>query len=221
LKSLQNQLLVSCQPSVGGPMDSPAIIAAMAHAAIIGGASGVRIEGIENVKAVRRLIDKPIIGLVKLDLENSPVRITPLVQNVVDLAAAGADIIALDVTERARPQTLESLFLAIKKAGVLSMADCSCLADARRAVELDADILSSTMSGYTTADTPTEPDIELVRQLTGLGKFVIAEGRYNSPDLVASAIAAGADSVVVGSAITRIEVVTGWFRAAVKSMGGR
>lgn len=212
-----NQLIVSCQPCVGGPMDKPSIIAAMAQAVVDGGASGVRIEGVRNVEAVRSVLKQPIIGIVKADLDASPIRITPFLQNIRDLASAGADIIAVDATDRPRPESLESAIQAIRAAGALSMADCSCIDDGKNASRLGVDILASTMAGYTTQTTPEGPDLELVRKLATLGKPVIAEGRYHSPGLAVEAVKAGADAVVVGTAITRAEVVTGWFLTALKS----
>ncbi|TID13868.1 N-acetylmannosamine-6-phosphate 2-epimerase, partial [Avibacterium paragallinarum] len=95
LKDVLNQirygLIASCQPVDGGPMDKPEIVAAMAQASVLGGAAGLRIEGIKNLKATRPLVDKPIIGIVKRDLPDSPVRITPFVQDIEELARAGAD----------------------------------------------------------------------------------------------------------------------------------
>ncbi|TBL30201.1 N-acetylmannosamine-6-phosphate 2-epimerase, partial [Klebsiella oxytoca] len=70
-------LIVSCQPVDNSPMDKPDIVAAMAQAAVNAGAVAVRIEGIDNLKETRPLIDVPIIGIVKRDLPDSPVRITP------------------------------------------------------------------------------------------------------------------------------------------------
>lgn len=215
LQKLSKGLIVSCQPVVGGPMDSPAIISAMAQAAIHGGASGVRIEGVINVETVRAAVDRPIIGIVKVDLVDSPVRITPFIKNINDLVSAGADIVAVDATNRPRPETVADAMEAIRSLGTLSMADCSCLEDGINAQKLGADILGTTMSGYTTQEVPKTPDLELVSKLAKLNSFVIAEGRYNTPGAAASAMLAGANSVVVGSAITRTEVVTGWFLDAI------
>lgn len=198
-------------------MDLPVIVAAMAQAAAQGGAAAVRIEGIANVAAVRSAVSCPIIGIVKVDLENSPVRITPLSENIKDLISAGADIVAVDATARERPISLGEAIDLTKGLGALFMADCSCFEDGVTANLLGADLLGTTMSGYTGGDVPELPDLELVSRLAGLGSFVVAEGRYHTPDLAANAIEAGADAVVVGSAITRLEVVTGWFRDAVKS----
>ncbi|OED34766.1 N-acetylmannosamine-6-phosphate 2-epimerase [Chromatiales bacterium (ex Bugula neritina AB1)] len=196
-------------------MDSPSIVAAMASAAIAGGASAVRIEGIRNVEAVRTVTDRPIIGIVKVDLDSSPVRITPHSQDIRDLISAGADIIAFDATDRTRPEPVEALLHTVQSLGAYSMADCSCLSDGKSAHALGADILASTLSGYTSGSVPATPDLALVRQLATLDKFIIAEGRYNSPESAAAALTAGADAVVVGTAITRTEVVTGWFREAI------
>lgn len=219
LENLKNNLIVSCQPVVGGPMDSPAIIAAMAKASVAGGAAGVRVEGVANVAAARAAVTCPIIGIVKVALATSAVKITPFAQNVVDLISAGADIVAVDATDRDRPETIGSAIEITKQHGGLFMADCSNLKDGVNAQRLGADILGTTMSGYTERTTPEEPDLELVGEFSRLGTFVIAEGRYNTPDLAARAIRSGADAVVVGSAITRLEVVTGWFRDAVDEAG--
>ncbi|MBG6142564.1 N-acylglucosamine-6-phosphate 2-epimerase [Labrenzia sp. EL_208] len=219
LENLKNNLIVSCQPVVGGPMDSPAIIAAMAKASVAGGAAGVRVEGVANVAAARAAVACPIIGIVKVALETSAVKITPFAQNVVDLISAGADIVAVDATDRDRPETIGSAIEITKQHGGLFMADCSNLKDGVNAQRLGADILGTTMSGYTERTTPEEPDLELVGEFSRLGTFVIAEGRYNTPDLAARAIRSGADAVVVGSAITRLEVVTRWFRDAVDEAG--
>ncbi len=211
LSKLAGQLIVSCQPVPDGPMDRPDIVAAFAEAALVGGAKGVRIEGVDNVAAVRRVTNAPLIGLIKTDLENSPVRITPYVHQVHLLVAAGADIVAFDATQRQRPEPLADLIAAIHALGAVAMADCATQADAQIAHQLGAEILATTMAGYTGDAVPVGPDLELVTALARIGKFVVAEGRYHTPAQAAAAIAAGASAVVVGSAITRVEHVTSWF----------
>lgn len=196
-------------------MDRPEITAAYALAALDGGARGLRIEGIGNLRAVRAVTDAPLIGLIKRDLARSDVRITPLVDDVRAIADAGADIIAFDATDRPRPAQVDALLEAIAASGRIAMADCATLADAARAAKAGAQIVATTMSGYTDNATPNEPDFELLAQLPALGQFVIAEGRYHRPDQAARAIALGADAVVVGSAVTRPEHITGWFAQAV------
>ncbi len=218
LDNLRGQLLVSCQPVPGGPLDRPEITAAFALAALDGGARGLRIEGIANLAAVRAATRAPVIGLIKADLPDSPVRITPTVADVRALAAAGADIIAFDATDRPRPEPLADVVAAIQAAGALAMADCATLDDGRRAAALGCAILGSTMSGYTGGPVPEGPDVALVAGLAALGRFTVAEGRYQSPADAAAALGAGADAVVVGSAITRPEHVTSWFVAALDAV---
>ncbi|MCA3509923.1 MAG: putative N-acetylmannosamine-6-phosphate 2-epimerase [Rhodobacter sp.] len=219
LDRLRGGLVVSCQPVPGGPMDRPEIVAAFALAALAGGAAGLRIEGTENLRAVRKLTPVPIIGLVKRDVPGSFVRITPLQEDVLALAEAGADIIAFDATDRDRPVPRAGLVAAIHGAGCLAMADCAFPEDGIAAHGLGVAVLGSTLSGYTGGPVPEAPDLHLVTALRKTGGFVIAEGRYHSPALAARAVQAGADAVVVGSAITRTEHVTGWFADALAAAG--
>ncbi|CFQ15494.1 N-acetylmannosamine-6-phosphate 2-epimerase [Yersinia enterocolitica] len=213
---LQNGLIASCQPVPGSAMDTPEIVAAMALAALAGGAVGLRVEGISNIEAVRRVTDAPIIGIIKRDLPDSEVRITPWLEDVDALSAAGADIIAFDVTCRPRPVSVEDLFQRVQATGCLAMADASNIEDGLLAYRLGIDFIGTTLSGYTQTPVPTEPDLELVKQLSQAGCKVIAEGRYNSPALAAAAISAGAYAVTVGSAITRIEHICSWFCEAIQ-----
>ncbi|QLB20412.1 N-acetylmannosamine-6-phosphate 2-epimerase [Vespertiliibacter pulmonis] len=216
LLKLKNGLIASCQPVDNGPMDFPNIVAAMAQASINGGAAGLRIEGIENLKAVRKVVDVPIIGIVKRDLTDSPVRITPFLQDIDDLFYAGADIIAFDGTDRVRPTTIDACVQRIKELGAISMADCSTLEEGLYCQQLGVDLIGSTMSGYTGGAIPAEPDVKLVRDLVSKGCRVMAEGRYNTPELAAVAIENGAYAVTVGSALTRLEHIVGWFVGAIK-----
>ncbi|MCR1837337.1 N-acetylmannosamine-6-phosphate 2-epimerase [Rodentibacter caecimuris] len=213
---IQNGLIASCQPVDDGPMDKPEIVAAMAQASVVGGAAGLRIEGVENLKATRPTVNVPIIGIVKRDLPDSPVRITPFLNDIEDLANAGADIIAVDGTHRPRPVELESAVKKIHELGCLAMADCSNLEEGLHCQTLGFDIIGSTMSGYTGGTVPEEPDYQLVKDLKAAGCRVMAEGRYNSPELAKTAIEIGADFVTVGSALTRLEHIVGWFAEAVK-----
>ncbi|WP_196303874.1 N-acetylmannosamine-6-phosphate 2-epimerase [Yersinia pseudotuberculosis] len=213
---LQNGLIASCQPVPGSAMDTPEIVAAMACAALAGGAVGLRIEGISNIQAVRRATDAPIIGIIKRDLPDSEVRITPWLEDIDALSAAGADIIAFDVTCRERPVSVADLYQRARETGCLTMADASNIDDGLLAHHLGIDFIGTTLSGYTQTTVPTEPDLALVTQLAQAGCRVIAEGRYHSPALAAAAISAGAYAVTVGSAITRIEHICGWFCDAIK-----
>jgi putative N-acetylmannosamine-6-phosphate epimerase len=215
LARLRGGLIVSCQPVTGGPLDRPDIVAAFALAALAGGAVGLRIQGAANLAAVRAVTDAPVIGLVKVDLDDSPVRITPLIEHVTALAEAGADVIAVDATDRPRPVPLVDLLAAIHNRGLIAMADCASAAEARHAADLGFEVLGTTMSGHVGGPVPQGPDLDLVADLARMGRFVIAEGRYQTPLDAAAAIKAGADAVVAGSAITRPEHITAWFVAAI------
>jgi len=216
LEALEGGLIVSCQPVDDGPMDNVATIVAFAKAARDAGARALRIEGADNVAATVAACDLPVIGIVKRDLADSAVRITPLLEDVAALADAGATVIAVDGTDRPRPVPVAALLEAIHARGCLAMADLSNETEAIAARQLGFDILGTTMSGYTGGEIPTHPDLDFVAACRRLGGAVVAEGRYNAPPLAAQAIEAGATAVCVGSAITRTEHVTQWFRAAVE-----
>ncbi len=212
-----DSLIVSCQPVPDGPMDDGIFVAAFAAAAEAAGAAALRVESAAYVRATRPAVKIPIIGIVKRDLDDSPVRITPFVSDVEDLVTAGADVIAFDATDRIRPVTVAELVKAAKAHGKLTMADCASLDDARRALALGVDFVGTTLSGYTgPGPEPVEPDFALIAAMRALTPNVIAEGRIRTPDQASAAIAAGARNVVVGSAITRTEHATGWFREAVE-----
>jgi len=209
-------LIVSCQPVPDGPMDRPDIVAAMAQAAVAANAIAVRIEGIENLLAARPLIQVPVIGIVKRDLDDSAVRITPYLQDIDDLASAGADIIAFDATFRPRPVEINILLERIHHHGLLAMADCATVEEGLSCQQQGVEFIGTTLSGYTGSVTPAEPDLNMVLALSKAGCRVIAEGRYNSPELAARAMDNGAWAVTVGSAITRIEHICHWFSDAIK-----
>lgn len=212
----QGGLIVSCQPVPQSPLDKPDIIAAMALAAEQAGAVALRIEGVENVRAVRAVVTIPIIGIVKRDLPDTPVRITPWLDDVDALAQAGASIIAVDGTQRPRPVAVEALLARIHQHQLIAMADCSTQEDGLACWQHGAQLIGTTLSGYTSAETPTVPDLALVSSLSKAGCRVVAEGRYNSPELAAQAIEHGAWTVTVGSAITRLEHICQWYRDAIQ-----
>jgi N-acetylmannosamine-6-phosphate 2-epimerase / N-acetylmannosamine kinase len=214
---LEGGLIVSCQPVTGGPLDTTEAIMRFALAAEAGGAAALRIEGAANVAAVTGVCGLPVIGIVKRDLAHSPVRITPHIEDVDALAAAGAAIIAIDATDRDRPVPAIDLLARIHAHGRLAMADLSNRAEADAARGAGFDILGTTLSGYTGGPVPADPDLDLVSACARLGVPLVAEGRYNTPELVARARRAGATAVCVGSAITRTEHVVQWFGAALAS----
>lgn len=221
LETLRGRLIVSCQAPDGSPLRDPGIIAAIAEAATIAGAAAVRINSVEHVAAVRARVRVPIIGLEKRIIAGQQ-WITPSVDDAKALADAGADIVALDATQRARPGTPEAdvLVPAVRALGIPVMADIDDLDSGLRAGELGAELVGTTLSGYTTVpqNRGGDPDIALVRALATSPTPVIAEGRMKTPDDVAAAFAGGAFAVVVGTSITEPMALTRRFLAAVPTL---
>ncbi len=216
LDVIRGGLIVSCQPGRPGPLDGVEDVVGMAKSAAIGGAVGLRIEGTANVRAVSREIDLPVVGLIKRDLNGFDVRITPETTDIDALLDAGALIVAFDATDRARPCPVPEMIARIHDRGAVAFADCATLAEGRAAQAAGAEIVATTLSGYTGPGAPPEaPDIELVRAMAEDGLRVVAEGRLRQPPHAAAAMQAGAFAVVVGTAITRPDLVTTWFAAAV------
>ena len=221
---LQRGLIVSCQADDSSVLNRPEIISAMAQAAQRQGAVGVRINGVRNIKAARRKVSIPIIGLEKLRLAGSAVYITPTFESVRRVQRAGADIIALDATSRRRPgsQYLEEIIREAKgRFGAVIMADVATLDEASRAAELGADLVATTLYGYTSSTrSRKEPAFDLVRDAScHLSIPVVLEGHVRKPEEVSKAFDFGAYAVVVGKAITDIEWLVGRFAAAVPKRG--
>lgn len=208
LQRLRGGLIVSVQAWPGSALDDPAVIAAMAAAAEANGAVAVRVAGVANLKAVRARVSLPIVGLVKRAYPGFEPYITPAVEDVRAVAAAGADIVAFDATERPHPgaTTVGDLVAAARAAGCAPMADCSTGSDARCAADAGAEIVATTLCGYTndTAGRPL-PALDLVRELAQLDAFAVCEGGVTEPQQVRGALDAGADAVVVGTAITNVD----------------
>ena len=223
LDRLRGGLVVSCQAYPGEPLRDPDVTARMARAVVEGGARGVRVQGISDVRATAAAVDVPVIGLWK-DGE-SDVFITPTLRHAETVAEAGAHVVALDGTRRPRPDglTLAETIARLKAAHpVLVMADCGSLDDAREAELAGADILGTTLAGYSGERPRTVgPDLDLIAQVVAACRTpVMAEGRIHRPEDAAAAMAAGASSVCVGTAITHPTTITGWFRDAVEGVAG-
>lgn len=216
---IEGGLVVSCQALEDEPLHSAEIMARMAEAAMIGGAVGIRCNGVEDTKAIRAKVDLPVIGLWKVGREG--VYITPTADHALSIIDAGADMVALDATKMRA--NLESDVLAIHKVGGLVMADISTYEEGLMAADVGVDCISTTLSGYTEWSPQQEaPDFDLVNRLSNrLSIPVIAEGRINTPELLEEAFAVGAFAVVVGSAITRPQWITSNFirRLPVKRNG--
>jgi N-acylglucosamine-6-phosphate 2-epimerase len=184
---------------------------------------GIRANTPPDVRAIKTAVpDLPLIGLFKVVVPGfEEVYITPRVEDAVAVSEAGADIIALDATLRPHPEgSAAELIRAVKAAtGRCVMADIATEADALAAVEAGADVLSTTLSGYTADSSKLDgPDLDLVRRLVArnLPIPVIAEGRIHSPEQARAALDAGAFAVVVGGAITRPQQITQRFAQALQ-----
>jgi N-acylglucosamine-6-phosphate 2-epimerase len=207
LDAIRGGLVVSVQAAPGSPLASPETMSAIARAAELGGAAGIRAEGSADIRAIKDAVSVPVIGLIKRDLPDSPVRITSSVDDARAVAAAGADVVAVDATLRTRPGGMATHDFVAALAAELDRAllgDVDSLEAAVAARAAGADAVATTLSGYTDEGAMSErPDLELVERLAGeLDCPVLAEGRYSIPDDVAAAFDAGAFAVVVGTAIT-------------------
>jgi N-acylglucosamine-6-phosphate 2-epimerase len=189
---------------------------AMARAAVEGGAVGIRANGPADIQAIRQAVSLPIIGISKVDLPGFAVRITPRLSDALAIMQAGAHIIALDATDRPHPESADASnwIQAVQRAtGCPVMADVSTFEEGLAAARAGADLVSTTLSGYTSySPQQLEPDFELVRRLSAaLSVPVIAEGRIAKPPPARMALEAGAYAVVVGAAITRPQWITRQF----------
>ena len=220
LTTLQSRLIVSCQAYPGEPLRDPRTMAQMAQAAVNGGAAAVRIQGIRDLEQTRVAVDVPMIGLWKDGADG--VFITPTLEHALACAAAGSDIVAIDGTRRPRPdgRSLTDTIAALhEQTGVLVMADCGSAADAKAAADAGADLIGTTLAGYTGERDKTDgPDVELIAEIAALdlGVPLIAEGRIHTPGQARACLEAGAFAVVVGTAITHPTTITGWFAGALQ-----
>ncbi|MBG6212670.1 MAG: N-acetylmannosamine-6-phosphate 2-epimerase [Cryobacterium sp.] len=211
---LRGQLIVSCQAKPGEALYGPDHMVAMALSAIAGGARGLRIEGPDDIRAVRAATTLPIIGLWKIG--ETDVYITPTLAAAQEILECGADIVALDGTDRLRPDglSLAETIRRLKADGpVIVLADVSTVDEGRSAAAAGADLVSTTLSGYTAYSRQgPAPDLELVAELTAVLSIpVLAEGRISTPTEARAAFERGASAVVIGSAITRPQVITASF----------
>ncbi len=211
-EQVRKQLIVSCQALPEEALFGSDIMAKMAVSVARGGARAIRANTPVDVRAIRQAVDLPLIGLYKEVLPGYDVIITPTLKHALAIAEAGADVIALDCTQRPHPEPdLRALISAIhERTSCLVMADISTHAEGLAAADIGADMLSTTLSGYTPYSPQQKgPDIELVAQLAADSRIpVIAEGRYHTPQQVRQALESGALSVVVGGAITRPRQIT-------------
>ncbi|MEV5012042.1 N-acetylmannosamine-6-phosphate 2-epimerase [Streptomyces sp. NPDC055692] len=208
--AVAGRLIVSCQAPEGDPMRDTATLVRLARSAEAGGAAAVRVNGPEVVAAVAAAVTLPVIGLWKDG--DTGVYITPTVRHALAVAETGAHVVAADATARPRPDggSFADLVTAVHSAGALVMADVATLEEGMLAARQGADFVSTTLSGYAPGSPrQSGPDLELVAALArATGTPVVAEGRIGTPEEAAEALARGAHSVVVGTAITAPTALT-------------
>jgi N-acylglucosamine-6-phosphate 2-epimerase len=214
LKKIKGGLIVSCQAKPGEPCYGPQFMSAFAQCAQLAGAAGIRANGPKDIKAIRKTVKLPILGIYKIDVPRIPVYITPTYKSAVEVIKAGLDVIALDGTPRKRPngETFAEITAKIHAnyPKVLVMADISTLDEGIQCADEGADIVSTTLSGYTPYSPQTKtPDFKLIKDLSKrISIPVIAEGKIWTPEEAHKAMQCGAYAVVIGSAITRPIMIT-------------
>jgi N-acylglucosamine-6-phosphate 2-epimerase len=222
IEQLEGKLIVSCQALPHEPLHSSFIMGRMAKAAQEGGAYGIRANTKEDIREIQSQVDLPIIGIVKRDYEDSVIYITPTMKEIDELMEVKPEIIAMDATCNLRPggKTLDEFFHEVKEKypEQLFMADCATLEEAIHADELGFDFIGTTLIGYTEQSKHLkieENDFEILKEIVANVKHrVIAEGNVNTPEKAKRVIELGAYAVVVGSIITRPQLITKSFAEA-------
>lgn len=222
---IQNHLIVSCQALPDEPLHSSFIMGRMAKAAEEGGARGIRANTKADITEIKKNVDLPVIGIVKKNYADSEVYITPTMAEVKELAEARAEIIAMDATVNLRPGkiTLDQFFKTAREQypNQMFMADCSTVEEALHAAAIGFDFIGTTLVGYTKQSERMRienNDFEIIREILRKSKTpVIAEGNINTPEKAARVLELGCYSVVVGSIITRPQVITRNFVKAIEA----
>ncbi len=223
MNCLHGGLIVSCQALPDEPLYGSSHMAAMAHAAVQAGAVAIRANGPEDIAAIHSEVQVPIIGLFKVDLPGVEVRITPSLRQALQVAAAGADIIAVDATARPHPEgnAADLIDQVHRHTNRPVLADVSTVEEGLSAISAGAEFVATTLSGYTrSSPAQAGPDFalleQLVKALSPRRVPVIAEGRISTPEEALKALELGAHAVVVGSAICRPQWITARFVAAIQ-----
>ena len=220
LQPLFRKLMVSCQAREGEPFRDPESQAKFAVSAVEGGAAAIRAQGADDIRAIRRAVSVPIIGIRKVLQDDGRVLITPTFESARELVEAGAEMIALDVTSRGqRKGAIERMQRIQSELKVVVLADIATLDEAIAAADAGADAVLSTMRGYTdeTADIHSF-DCAFVGELARLSPVpVLAEGMIQTPEQARAALDVGAYAVIVGSAITRPVTIARRFVCAIEN----
>ena len=215
LPDVKGGLIVSCQALPDEPLHSSFIMGRMALAAKEGGAVAIRAQSSVDIKEIQKVTGLPVIGLIKKNYDDLEIYITPTMAEVEDLLTTDCEMIAVDMTNRPRPagEKIDKLVERIHSAGRLVLADISTYEEGMSAADIGADAISTTLSGYTSYSPQLEgPDVDLVARLAkDLTVPVFAEGRINTPADIGKVMEAGAYAPIVGSAITRPQLITAKF----------
>jgi len=225
LNKVKNGLIVSCQALSDEPLHSSFIMGRMAKAATEGGAAGIRANTKEDISEIKKQTSLPIIGLVKRHYPDVPIYITATMKEVDELMDEGCDMIAVDATKQDRPEgeTLEEFVAAIREKydDVLLMADTSTVKEGIEAERLGFDVVSTTLVGYTSyteGQSIFADDYAMLKEyLEKISIPVIAEGSVDTPEKAKDCLDLGVHSVVVGSTITRPQVITKRFVDSINS----
>lgn len=224
IEQLKGGMIVSCQAEGDDPFNAnPEYMALFARAAEMGGAIGIRTQGIAKLEAIKRVTKLPVIGLLKGQFADGTVKITGSYSEVEQLINANSDIVAIDGTFREREGLTGPDFIreVKKRYGCLVLADIATYAEAKACEEAGADCVSTTLNGYTpdTMQYHDGPNYEVLKEcVNGLSIPVFAEGRYNTPAEAGEAMKLGAFAVISGTAITRPRVITQWFVAEINKV---
>jgi N-acylglucosamine-6-phosphate 2-epimerase len=215
INRLKGKIIVSCQARKGEPFDDPLFIAEFAKSAELGGASALRIDGGGNIKAVKKVTSLPVLGIKKQKSNDSEVFITPTMEAVAELVSVGANIIGLDGTKRTRPGNtqLEDLIQYCHKFNILVLADIATEEDAEYAISKGADLIATTLSGYTNETMGKElPDFNLLETLSSKHSVpIFLEGGVTKTEHVRMALEKGAHGIIIGKIITMPNFITRQF----------
>lgn len=222
IEAVRHGVIVSCQAGPESPLRAPHIIAALARSAEMGGAVGFRVDGPDDVAAVRGVTERPIVGINKLPRPGFDVFITPTYASARAVVDAGADLVALDGTARPRPdgERLDDLIARIhEECRVPVMADVATAEEGLQAAGLGADMVATTLAGYTPYTAGRiGPALDVVRALVPrLAIPIVVEGHIWTVEEVRACFEAGAYAVVIGSAITVPQFITRRFVGAIPS----
>ncbi len=220
LEKVKGKLIVSCQALLDEPLHSSFIMGKMALAAKQGGAVAIRAQGSEDINEIKKVTNLPVIGIIKKNYDDSKIYITPTIKEVNELLTTDCEMIALDATNRKRPngENIKDLVDVIHQNGRLAMADISTLEEGIEAEKMGFDCISTTLSGYTPYSRQSdEVDFDLLVELLETVNIpIICEGKINTPDQLKKAFDLGAYSAVVGGAITRPQQITKRFTNILK-----